>query len=264
MKSLKTILLATLILVIFSIKVFSQDAAAIIKKSHLAFFYAGNTFKANVKMVLTDKSGKKRERNLVMLRKDDADLGNQKFYIYFSFPTDVKGTSFLVYKYPNTDDKRYLFIPAVNMVKRIAANDSQQSFVGSDFTYEDISGRDLSADKYTLLKDSNVQGKTCYVVQNTPVSSSQYSKKISYIDKKNYLPLKEEFYDQKGKLFKVFTANSIKNVNGIATIVSRTMKNLKNEHSTTVTFTNTKYNLPLSNNIFSESSLKKPPLEVMK
>ena len=82
-----------------------------------------------------------------MLRKNYGEAGGeQKFFMYFFQPADVKDMTFMVYKYPAKDDDRWLFVPAINMVRRIAAQDKTSSFVGSDFTYEDVSGRDLHDD----------------------------------------------------------------------------------------------------------------------
>ena len=120
-----------------------NTAESIMKKYQKAFYYAGKDMKAKVLMTLINKQGKMRTRELVMLRKNMGKNGEQKYFMYFNSPADVRRTTFMVWKYPERDDDRWLFIPAINLVNRIAANDNRSSFVGSDFTYEDISGRDL-------------------------------------------------------------------------------------------------------------------------
>jgi len=124
----------------------APTADEIMQKSHEAFFYAGDDMKAKVHMRLIRKDGKERIRVLTMLRKDldnAGDTGNQKYFMYFENPNDVRGMTFLVWKYPAKDDDRWIYISSIKMVRRIAAKDQQSSFVGSDFTYEDVSGRDL-------------------------------------------------------------------------------------------------------------------------
>src|SRR3990172_5545597 len=125
----------------------AEDATDIIKKSQDAFFSQGKDMKARVKMTLVSKSGQQRLRELTMLRKNGTG-GEQKYFMYFHNPGDVRGTSFMVFKYPGKDDDRWIFIPSINLVNRIAAKDSRSSFVGSVFTYEDVSGRDVEADTH--------------------------------------------------------------------------------------------------------------------
>ncbi len=236
-------------------------AEKIIAKSRLAFYYAGNDMRIKILMELINKDGRKRIRELTMLRKDYEESGNQKYFMYFHKPADVKGTTFMVYKYPGRDDDRWLFIPAINLVKRIAANDKYSSFVGSDFTYEDISGRKPTEDTHTLLREEKLNGKDCFVIESIPREASVYTKRISWIDKKTYLPLKEEFYDKQNELYRVFEALEIKDIDGFPTITGRVMRNVKTGHRTDVTFQDVQYNLGIEDNIFSERYLRRPPLK---
>jgi hypothetical protein len=237
------------------------SATDIIAKSRLAFYYAGNDMRAKVSMELISKDGQKRLRELTMLRKDYEEGGNQKYFMYFHKPVDVKDTTFMVYKYPNKDDDRWLFIPAINLVKQIAANDKYSSFVGSDFTYEDVSGRKPEEDTHTLLRKEKLGEKNCFVIENIPKGSSEYTKRISWIDETNLLPLKEEFYDKQNELYRQFEAQEIKDINGILTVTKRVMKNVKTGHRTEVTFQEVEYNLGIGDDVFSERYLRRPPLE---
>ena len=237
------------------------DALQIMKKSYLAQFYAGNDFKAWVHMRLISKEGKERIRDMTMLRKDTQEGGEQKYFMYFHKPADVRDMTFMVHKYPKRDDDRWLYIPAIKMVRRIAANDKQSSFVGSDFTYEDISGRDVEEDNYTLQKVDTLSGRECFVVQSVPKSEKRavWSKKISWIDKQSFIPLKEEYYDKRGELFRVFTADEVKEIQDFPTIMKRTMQNVQSGHRTEVTFEAVKYEQGLPDDLFSERSLRSAP-----
>ena len=243
---------------------FAKDnltAKKIITRSRLAFYYSGNDMKARVLMTLINKQGRKRIRELTMLRKDFREGGDQRYFIYFHKPADVKNTTFLVYKFSNKPDNRWLFIPVIKMVKRIAANDKYSSFVGSDFTYEDISGRKPEEDRHSILREEEFKGKNCYVIRSIPKTTSTYTKRISWIDKKNFLPIKEEFYDKQEELYRKFESIKIKNINGYPTITERVMKNVKTGHSTNVVFSRIKYNSGLTKNLFSERYLRRPPLK---
>lgn len=240
---------------------FALEPDEIMKKSQAGFLYSGKSFKARVLMKLVSKGGQERIRELTMLRKNFGDVGgDQKFFMYFFQPADVKDMTFMVYKYPAKDDDRWLFIPALNMVRRIAARDKRSSFVGSDFTYEDVSGRDIEDDTHTLIREEKLAGKDSYVMKSVPkVSDADYGHKLSWIDKGIYLPLKEEYYDKKGELYKVFSADEIKDIKGIPTITKRSMKNLQSGHMTEVTYTKSDYDLGIEDSLFSERYLKQPP-----
>ncbi len=239
-------------------------AEEIVSREQEAFLRAGGDFRADVSMRLADKEGRERRRDLTMLRLNTGEGANQKYYLYFHAPADVRGTAFLVWKYADKDDDRWLFIPAIKLVTRVASKDSQSSFVGSDFSYEDISGRDLGADAYKLLKEETLEGKDCYVVEAVPKSSSAFARKVSWIDKSSFLPLREEFYDVQNELAKVFTTDEVKEINGHPTAIRRTMRDVKREHFTEVVFEKIVYDSGLEDRLFSERYLQKPPEQWIK
>ncbi len=253
--------LILLVVLLLPVEAFAVSADEVVKKSQAAFLYQGKDFKSRVMMKLISKGGQERIREMSMLRKNyGAPGGEQKYFIYFFQPADVKDMTFMVYKYPGKDADRWLFVPAISMVRRIAAKDKYSSFVGSDFTYEDVSGRNLEEDTHAMVKEDKYTGKDCYVVKSTPKAEDmEYSYKQSWIDKTNYLPLKEEYYDKRGELYKVFTADEIKDVKSFPTVTKRTMKNLQSGHMTQVAYTKADYNLGIEDSLFSERYLKQPP-----
>ncbi|HLA50111.1 MAG TPA: outer membrane lipoprotein-sorting protein [Thermodesulfovibrionia bacterium] len=253
--------LVILFIMFLPFEAFALTAEEVMKKSQEVFFYQGKDFKARVMMKLISKGGQERIREMTMLRKNFGESGgNQKYFIYFFQPTDVRDMTFMVYKYPSKDDDRWLFVPAINMVRRIAAQDKHSSFVGSDFTYEDISGRDIEEDTHTIVKEETLGAKDCYLIKSAPkIQDVDYSYKLSWIDKANFLPAKEEYYDRKEELYRIFTADEIKDVTGFPTITKRTMKNLQSGHRTEVSFTKTDYNIGIEDSLFSERFLKQPP-----
>jgi len=239
----------------------AASAEEIVQKSQAAFFYPGKDFKARVMMRLISPNGQERVREMTMLRLNTGAVGGeQKYFMYFFQPAEVKDMTFMVFKYPAKDDDRWLFVPAINMVRRIAMQDKQASFVGSDFTYEDISGRDLADDAHELIREESLNGKACFVVRSTPkADSANYGYKLSWIDKANFLPLKEEFFDRAGKPLRVFSADEVKEIKGFATITRRSMKNLQSGHRTEVSYLSQDYNVGLEAGLFSERFLKQPP-----
>lgn len=238
----------------------TTDAQEILARLQDTFFYAGLDMKVKVTMELMAPGGARRTRVLTMLRKNDGR--DQKYFMYFHEPGDVRGTALLVWKYPNEDDDRWIFVPAINMVRRIAARDSRSSFVGSDFNYEDVSGRDLSLDAHALVREEKLGDTDCYVVESVPKAPADFTKKISWIDKKTYLPMKEEYYDAHRTLARVFTADKVESIGGgmaYPTVVKRTMKNIASGHATEVSFAEVAYDVGLGDEVFAEQSLQTPP-----
>ncbi len=255
-------------LAFFSVATHAQEkltATEIVDRSQAAFYSAGADMKAKVVMDLITDSGNRRTRVLTMLRRNDSRDKNQKYFLFFHEPGDVRGTAFLVWKYPDRDSDRWIFIPAVNMVRRIAAKDSRSSFVGSDFSYEDVSGRNVGADTHTLVREEKLGDSDCYVIQSVPKTGADYTKKLSWIDKRTLLPLKEEYYDAQNELARVFTADKIEMVgatpgkSGYSTVTKRTMKNVKSGHRTEVTFLDVTYDIGIEERVFTQPSLENPP-----
>jgi outer membrane lipoprotein-sorting protein len=231
----------------------------IVQSSLDTLYSPGDDQSTTIQMELINSQGQSRKRQLTMLRKDVGSTGDQKYYIYFHSPTDVKGTAFLIHKLASSEDDRWLYIPAVKMIKRIAANDKRSSFVGSDFTYEDVSGRDINDEKHTLLREENINGRNTYVIESAPKTVIDYTKRISWVDAENWLPIKEEFYDVQNKLVREFSADKIEEIQGTWTITQRTMSNKLTGHRTTVHYEQVKYNNNLEDELFSERYLRNPP-----
>jgi outer membrane lipoprotein-sorting protein len=244
----------------------AETAEEIMKKSHMAYYYAGDDGIAEVRMVLTDAKGKERNREFTMLRIDEEEGGDQKYYTYFKKPSDVARMTFMVHKTTDGNDKRWIYVPAVDLIRPISADDKNSSFVGSDFTYEDVSGRHWSEDTHTLVEESELDGKAVYVIESVPKDADYdgFAKKVSYIDKATYLPLKEEYYDDKGELSRVFTAERVEKMDGILTVTFRRMTDVKKGSNTTVEFSDIKYNVGLTSDLFTERYLKNPPRQYIK
>jgi len=233
----------------------------VMKKSQAAFLYPGKDFKARVVMKLINQDGRERVREMTMLRKNAGESGgDQKYFMYFFQPADVKDMSFMIYKYPARDDDRWMFIPAIKMVKRIAAQDKRSSFVGSDFTYEDVSGRDIEDDAHVIEREEKVGSRDSYVVKSTPKGTdTDFGYKLTWVDKATFLPLKEDQYDRKGAHYKQFTADEVADVKGLPTVMRRTMKNLQTGHRSEVVYDKADYDLGMEDNLFSERFLRQPP-----
>ncbi len=244
----------------------ANDAEELMKKSHMAYYYAGDDGKSEVTMKIVNKKGKERLREFTMLRLDVTEGGAQKYYTYFKKPSDVSRLTFMVWKNPDANDDRWLYVPSVDLVKRLSADDKNSSFVGSDFSYEDVSGRHWTEDTHTLVSDAEtVMERPAFLISSRPnEGDDSFGEKKTWICKETFLPLKEEYYDDKGKLYREFNAEKIEEINGIVTITQRTMKNIKKKQHTTIIFDSIEYNVGIKDNIFTERFLKNPPRKFIK
>ncbi len=238
----------------------AEDAATLMNAAHAAYYYAGDGGHAKVLMTLTDKQGRTREREFWMLRADVADMGDQNYYTYFVKPADVSRTGFLVHKHADGNDDRWLYMPALDLVKRIAADDRTSSFMGSDFTYEDVSGRLPVLDSHTLQGEELLAERPTWKIKSTPraAGSADWDEKLTWICTTSRLPLKEEYY-AKGALLRVFTASEIETIDGFPTATLRTMQDVKRGKQTTIRFTEISYTASLPPADFTERLLKNPP-----
>jgi len=242
----------------------APDPVELMKQAHLNLYYMGDDGKATVDMVLSrvGKDGaetSERTRKFIMFRLDLEDGGAQKYYTYFLEPSDVRRTSFMVWKDPEKDDSRWIYVPAIDLVRRISANDKGSSFVGSDFSYEDVSGRHWSDDTHTFLREEEMGGMPTYVIESVPKESDSFAKKITWISKEHMVPVREEYYDKKGELERTFEALDIGVIDGFLTVSKRRMTNNKKHHATTVTFSDVQYDIGVQDDVFSERYLKSPP-----
>ena len=237
----------------------SPSVETIVAHSLDTFYYAGDDQRTRVSMRLINPQGKERKREMTLLRKNLGAAGEQRYYIYFHEPADVKGTAFMVWKYPAREDDRWIFIPAINLVRRIAADDKRSSFVGSDFTYEDVSGRDVEDEAHTLLGEETLNGRPVYRVESVPKAKVDYARRVALIDRERGLPLKEEYYDVRGELLRTFSADEVREVSGHWTVTRRSMRDAQSGHRTEVVYEEIEYDVGLTEDLFSERYLRRPP-----
>src|SRR3989338_3071660 len=206
----------------------SGEGSTVMKEMLLAYYYPQKDAQSDEFMRIVNRQGQSRERRLAMLRLDKTDGGEQFYYIYFHEPVDVQGMSFLVLKHPGRDDDRWLYLPSIDLVKRIATSDKRTSFAGSDFTYEDVSGRDLDEDEHELMGQEATGEHQAIVVKSTPKRTGEveFSYRKFWIDTATHLPLKVEHHDLKGTLYKVYETQEIKNSDGTPTVTKAVMKDL--------------------------------------
>ncbi|MBV1931243.1 MAG: outer membrane lipoprotein-sorting protein [Porticoccaceae bacterium] len=245
------------------------DVEQIVSQANHVAFYQGKDGRAESRMLITDGGGNKQVRQFTILRKDRLTKDNstqndadQDFLVLFSRPADVRNTLFRVVKHTDTDDDRWLYLPGLGLVKRISSGDKRTSFVGSHFFYEDISGRSLTADKHEIIETTDQH----YVVKNIPLNpnSVEFASYTVWIDKHNWMPVKTEYTDSAGKVYRRIEALKIEDIDGFATATRMQASDLRSGGSTLTEMRYIQYDLGLPDDIFSERSLRNPPQQWFK
>ena len=252
----------TIIQIIGGLAMAAPPVEEIINKANLAAYYGGDDGRADVLMTITDSQGRTRTREFVILRRDVKDGGEQKFYVYFKKPSDVRKMVFMVHKHIDRDDDRWMYLAKLDLVKRIAGSDKRTSFVGSDFFYEDVSGRGVGEDEHELVEETDQH----YVIKSIPKKPGEveFSSYKVWIDKQSFLPEKAEYLDRNDRKYRQVEALEVQDVQGFPTVVRSRVKDLQDGSETVSEFRNIKYNLGLKDRIFTERYLRRPPREVRK
>ncbi len=247
------------------------SADEIVSKANIAAYYQGIDGKSKVSMTITDNQNRTRTREFIILRKNIDKGGDQKYFVYFLNPADVRKMVFMVHKNTaqNKDDDRWLYLPNLDLVKRVAAGDKRTSFVGSDFLYEDVSGRNLAEDKHELVSSTDA----VFVIKNTPLKPEtvEFSYYDVSIDRNNFLPTKMEYYDRQGQLYRTVESKKIESIAvkegdkdvHYPTVMDAVVKDLRTGSTTEMKFSNVQYNLNLED-IFTERYLRRPPMQAMR
>jgi len=213
---------------------------------------------SQMSMTLINASGQKRER-LMKMQVLEGEQGDKSLMEFLS-PADVKGTKFLNYEHVNKDDDQWLYLPALKRVKRIASKNKSGAFMGSEFSYEDLSA--FNVDKYSYpdgeAKLGELNGKKVYLGQSKPVSKySGYTKVLTWVDEQTYLIQKTEYYDRKKELLKTAIFEDYKQISGAWRIGKITMSNIQNDKKTILVWSDEQVKTGLKAKDFHKRVLKK-------
>ncbi len=213
--------------------------------------------KTTMEMVLRNKQGEESKRKLRARALEQASDGD-KGLIIFDDPKDVQGTALLTFSHKTADDDRWLFLPAVKRVKRIASDNKSGPFVGSEFAYEDLGSQEVEKYTYKHIKDENLNGQDCFVTERYPVDkNSGYTRQVVWTDKAEYRPLKIEFYDRKASLLKTLTFSEYKKyLDQYWRPLKLDMANHQTGKSTTLTFGEYQFKNGYTDRDFDQNTLQ--------
>ena len=183
--------------------------------------------------------------------------GDTRYYLYFQRPADVNKMAFLVWTHRDGSDDRWMYLPGLDLVKRISASDERTSFVGSHFYYEDVAGRSVDADSHTLVETT----ENFYVVESKPKipDSVEFSAYRMWVHRESFIPVKVEYLDRQAKPYRQYEALGVETIDNLPTVTKSRMRDLRDGGETLIEFKRVAVNLDLPEEIFSERYLRSPP-----
>ena len=225
----------------------------------------GDNVTSQMKMILIDKNKNKRVRDLKVFTKEKGD--DTLKLMFFLTPADVKNTAFLTYDYEdsNRDDDQWLYLPELQKVKRIASSDKSSSFMGSDFTYSDMTSRNVADYTYKIMKEPTIKGHKTWQMMVTPkseetVDETGYTKSIVFVRQDNFVIIQALNYIKAGKKLKYMMVKELEKIDGIWTVKEMQMttkKGKKTLHKSVFKFSNIKYNQDLDESLFTTRTLER-------
>lgn len=138
--------------------------------------------------------------------------------------------------------------------------------MGSDFTYEDVSGRHFTKDNHTLLGEEEQGGAVCFVTESVPKEKeAKIAKMKAWINKETYTPMRVDFYNHDGQVYRSYESQNIEDLQGFPTILKRVMTSPLDGTRTEILVNpkKTKYNIGVKEDTFTERSMKNPPMEYL-
>lgn len=233
----------------------------------------GRDGRFQVKMRLFDRRQRVRERELTILTKRKpvtprpsatSEPTGDRVLIRFTYPNDIKGTAFLVWEHPTGEDERFLYLPALGRVRRIAGAEAQDSFVGSDFTYEDISGREFDDYTYTMVEQNAAwpapdgQRLPAYRIESRARDpQARYPRIVSTVRKDNFVVVSAEIFNRRDERQKIYEVRRLERIQGIWTLSDVVMTNTAEGTHTELSIANVQYGVGLTDAEFSRRELER-------
>jgi len=238
--------------------------------------YIGDDGVSRIAMSIVNSRKQERSREIVLWRKKiDRTNDISHTFILFLTPADVKDTTFLVLeKGSGADDDQWIYLPAMRKVRKISSSEKDKSFMGTDFSYDDMSNRDIDSYDWVLVKREEWQGEMCYVVkgERKEKNDAVYDHSLFWVREKDWIPVKAVMYDKKqpDRISKVMLVNKLEEVHGIMTPLETVMYTVKPVYKegrdleksfrskTVLQVKKVKYNVGLDSSIFSQRNMERP------
>jgi len=225
----------------------------------------GDNMASDTEMILIDKNKKKRIRKITSFKKDKGD--DTYSITFFLHPPDIKNTGFLTYKYgkSNEDDDQWLYLPSLRKTKRIASSEKGGSFMGSDFSYADMSSRNLDDYDFTLKGEKRIRGHENWIILAIPrsqkvIRNTGYKKSLFCVRQDIFIISRAVLYLEKSGYLKLLDIKKLEEINGVWLATETHMTKRKGKltvHKTILKVQNVEFNQPLDDDLFTIRRLEK-------
>ncbi len=238
-------------------------AKQIVDKSFKATKLAGSEAISVLKII--DKKGRERIRKIAGTTKLYDKDSTEKRLLRFLSPADVKGTGFLIFDYEKKDDDIWVFMPDLRKTRRIVSTEKAKNFMGSEFSYADMTQPELDDFTCKILEEKEINDTNCWVIEMIPknddiADENGFSKKVSYIGKKDFVIRKAIYYDLDGELHKELTVLEIKEVdtkNHKYKAIHMVMVNRQNNRKSIFIMEEIQFNPNIKDNYFTTRYLER-------
>jgi outer membrane lipoprotein-sorting protein len=152
--------------------------------------------------------------------------------------------------------------PSISRLIKLPPSMMSQGWMGSDYTNDDILKESSVVNDYTheIIGEEEIEGRLCYKIKMTAKEDADivWGKQIRWIDKKDFLVLKAELYDEDGYLVRTETGSDIKIMDGRA-VTSRIelVPEEEPENKTVLEIQEIKFNIPVEESFFSQQNMKR-------
>jgi len=223
----------------------------------------GRDGRLDLTMRIFDRQGRPRERSLVLTSLRQSGVRGDRVLVRFVSPGDIKGTGLLVWEHPTAEDERFLYPPALGRVRRIAGSEKQESFVGSDLSYEDIGGRELDDYTYAFAQRDSTwagpDGRTYPAWQLESKANdvqAAYPRAVSVVRKDNFVVVAADIFNRRNEREKRYDVRRLERIEGVWTAMDVTMTNALQKTRTELSVTSARYNVGLTDADFSRRALE--------
>ncbi len=220
------------------------------------------SMQADMQLVLISSTGEKRIRKIKFFSKTDPRTDLSKMLMRFVYPRDVVGTGFLTLENADRPDDRFLYLPALRRIKKIASSGRGGNFMSSDFTYYDLGAPKLEDWNYHLLREENRDGRRAWVIEARPrtrqvLEDTGYSKYINWVNQADSSVFYTEYYDKSGELKKVLTVLQFQEIRGAPFATDMLMRDVQINHQSRMLFENLKVDVPIPDRFFTPRYLQR-------
>jgi hypothetical protein len=223
----------------------------------------GRDSRGEMRMRLVDRQGRARERVLAITALRGEGGRGDKTLVRFTYPNDIRGTSFLVWEHADAADERFLYLPALGRVRRIAGQEKQESFAGSDLSYEDIGGRDVADYTYAFTSETaswtapdGSRHAAWALESRARDKDAEFPRSVSLVLKDQLVSVHADIFNRRDERAKVFDVRRLERVDGIWSALDLVVSNERDKTRTELTTTSLRYNVGLTEDDFSRRQLE--------